>query len=279
METLEMLETSMTPPVAPSRDQSPWVTEQRAVCVDRIFRLGTMVAALDTTCFAAVRLFDRCMGVMRPPNARTNMLLMAIGEHTLPPTNHSNLLYPASFDIAHKIADSDVTQLSMWDYYMEGFIKGPNDFTLTYMKFISKIKTTEMTIMKAMSGPMAGPSAQDYLAECYPPWYTDVTNKDGRRASLLCSAFLYVPWSTRYNAEQIAATAAYLTMGTRPFPSDSFRKLGGSINESTAWGMGNTMVEMIDKLFSRGKDSSLYYMYNDLYSAWAVNNAPPCTKV
>ena len=79
---LEQRERSISPKIIPDYTDTfddASLRGQRAICVDRIFRLGTLSYALDTTCFSAVRLFDRCMGMMRAPIVKTNMLVLAIG--------------------------------------------------------------------------------------------------------------------------------------------------------------------------------------------------------
>ena len=256
VEYLEGREKALAPPIKPNyhrSDSNPGnVSCQRMVCVDRIFRLGVVSGALDTTCFAAVRLFDRCMSVARLPIAKTNMLLLAI----------------ASFDIVHKASDSDILQPNMKTYYCEGFSKGPNDYTLPFEKFGAKLKETEVVVLNAVAGEPVVPTAQEYMAECCPNWYNGnmVHSLDGRRASLLCSAFLYSTQSTVYSAEHIAAAAACFATGGNPMPTEDMNRLCRKLDEDAALHVGREMVRYVEKLFSIGKDCSLYYMYYDIYS-------------
>jgi hypothetical protein len=230
------------------------VMAQRTVCVDRIFRLGYCCAALDSTCFAAVRLFDRCMSVLCSSSvSRTNMMLLAI----------------ACFDIAHKVSDSDYKQPDIETYYAQAMNNHCNDYTIKLERLPFKLMEAEITVLKAVSGEPVGPTAQDYISECCPSWFSPSQNRNGRRVSLLCSAFLYMGQSVNYSAEEIAAAAASLEIGDRTPPSPEMTGLCSKIGPMSEWTLGRMMVEAVDKLFAVGRGTGMYYMYRDIYNMWA----------
>ena len=259
----EERERTLSPPISPNYPANfvgldpIQAMVQRTICIDRIYRLGWMVSAIDSTCFAAARLFDRCMSVMRPPIARTNMMLLAI----------------ACFDIVYKAIDSDYTLPTLDTYYTQALCSHSNDYAMPFERFGAKILEVEITVLRAVSGEPVCPTAQDYMSECCPSWFVSegADRLHGRRASLLCGAFLYMCPSTIYTSEQIAASAARLEIGDQPSPSIAITVLCGKISREEAWDIGQMMVNAVDKLFSAGRGSAMYFTYRDIHAMWSAD--------
>lgn len=268
VEYYEEREAVLSPPISPNYHRNfeglapSQALAQRTICIDRIYRLGVCASALDSTCFAAARLFDRCMGVMRPPIVRTNMMLLAI----------------ACFDIVHKASDSDYQQPSLWTYYKQAMTNHHNDFSLPFERFGAKLMEAEITVLQAVGGEPVCPTPQDYLSECCPAWFSSGDdNIRGRKASLLCSAFLYMSQSTNYTSEQIAASAARLEIGDHLSPSASLTALCCKISTDEAWSIGQMMIDAVEKLFSAGRGCTMYFTYRDIYDMWSAEKNP-CVK-
>lgn len=254
----EQRERDLQPPMSPDYHKKlpgadpMHIMAQRTVCVDRIFRLGYYVSAMDSTCFAAIRLFDRCMGAMRPPIARTNMMLLAI----------------SCFDIVHKASDGDFERSSLRAYYTQAMTNHCNDYTIPFDRFGIKLMETEIIVLEAVEGEPVCPTPQDYISECCPSWYGQGDDVRSRRVSLLCSSFLYACNSTNYTSGQIAAAAARLEIGCHPPPSAEIAALCSKISTAEACKIGSMMIDSMDKLFTVERDSMMYYWYRDLYNAW-----------
>ena len=253
---LEQYERDVYPHILPEYFSSmpDEIEGQRAVCVDRIYRLGIFAGAMDTTCFSTVRLFDRCMSIMKAPIVKTNMMLLAI----------------ACFDIVHKASDSDVARPSLVVYYREAMMNHDNDFAIKFDRFREKLKETEIMIMCAVDGQPVSPSAQEYIAECFPAWFQKTDYQlYGRKASLLCNCYLYIGQSTIYTTEQIAAAAARVTIAGKPSPSFDMYLLCNKIDDDLAYQLGNCMMETTESLFRLKNKTSMCYAYQDMYVKWS----------
>lgn len=250
-------EDALYPPMSPYYYRAPgvdtkMVARERCVCVDRIYRLACLCSAMDGTCFSAVRLFDRCMGVMRGPIVRTNMMLLAI----------------ACFDMAFKMSDSDYRQPSAWTYYTEALLKHDNDYTVRLADFPGKLMEVEIRVLRAADGVPTGPTAQDYLAECCPSWFSPSGHPTlGRRASLACSAFMYTGRSTGYTALQIAVGAANVAVGDSPFFWDDLLPLRSRVSVEESSSITSDMEYAIEQVEAIGRGFSLRFMYRDVYDA------------
>jgi hypothetical protein len=249
-----------------SGESSVSVLSQRMMCVDIIVFLCTKTKEFDTTIFAAVRLFDRCMSAMTSYFSNNCLLFTALG----------------CFNIVHKsLLDGTNGDLmpTMEQYYQHVFLRYNYDIYLTLDVFKSTLFKTEVYILNMVKEGPVYPAAQDYLAECFSLWFAPPSPKSdilyeefrmqGRRASLLCTAFLYTIESAEYTAEQIAATAARLTIGQHNAPSPEMEQLCKKVNGKMADKIGEMMLEEVEYLFAAGNESMLYYFYNDLYKVWS----------
>ena len=225
----------------------------RVACIDRIYRLTSFSRADYSTAFAAIRLFDRCMSVMRPPIVRTNMSLLAV----------------ACFDICFKSMEGDVCTMSTERYYIEGFWSRHNDHLVPIERFAEKLLSVEVTILQAVSGQPVAPTANEYLIEGCPTW-SRMDSRQGRRAALCIAAYMYTLHSTEFTSEQIAAAAAAMVLGSSTPPSDSMAHLCRSIDPDGCLAINETMAQTIDVLFTMGKNCALYYVFHDMYKEWYI---------
>ncbi len=227
----------------------------RMVCVDRIWRLSYIACAHDSTAFAAVRLFDRCMSATRPPICRTNMSLLTV----------------ACFDICFKSTDGDFKPPLMSEYYTHGFLSKYNEHIIPMEKFGIKLREVQITVLKHVKGEPSLPTPYDYIVECCPTWVTtNLWNTVSRRANLAVAAFSYVASSTNYTSEQIAGAAVHMALGdTHAAPTLEMLHLASDVLSAHELVEVNTrMLCAIDSLFAISDKTSLYAFYYDMYREW-----------
>lgn len=252
----EQRESTAVPPLLPNyhlhteipRDN---LAVQRTLLVDRIFRLSFLFKALDSTSFAAVRLFDRCMGDMEPPFIVTNMSLMAV----------------ACFDIIFKYNDHEEyviqkdrygePQSIMETFYKQGFASRENEYKLSLRDFAELLRKVEVSILETSDGQPYSPTPQDYLIECFYKQWDDHTKK---KASMLISALCYMSCVTTYSSKTIAATVARLLNTS----------LTGSplMCHCDAAQLSLKMTGGVDVLFGAERESLLFFLYHDIYEEW-----------
>lgn len=122
-----------------------------------------------------------------------------------------SLLTVACFDIAYKCVGPDNFLDHKWLLY---FAKSDmNELPITELNFDSLLKSTELGILKHMKSEPISPTPFDYIYEVLPSW---ADNFEGRRAALLCAAFIITPESTIYTSMEIAAAAVLLVKGQNP---------------------------------------------------------------
>ena len=244
----EVRESRALPQMSPNYHKSPQLMEtkdlavSRTVLVDRIFRLGFMYKAQDATLFAAVRLFDRCMGDINPPVYRTTMSVLAV----------------ACFDIVFKYNDHE--ELVRFDkplmqiYYEEGYASGANEHHLNVGTFSRLLNKVELVVLGASDGQPYAPTPYDYLQEYVPDW------PHGRKASLLISALCSMSSVTMYTSEEIAvAVVKMLSRDHDELPDKNSRQIILK------------MAASVEVLFGLGHGTMLYLFYNDLYKIWLSN--------
>ena len=237
----------------------------RAACVDRMWKLAAHSVAFDgTTAMSATRLFDRCMGVMRPPICRANMLLLAV----------------ACFDICYKAIEGDIKAPGMRVYYVEGFLSRYLDYSVPFESFPRKLRQVEVSVLKAVKGQPTAPSALDYLLECCPHWAASASDpqetrsRTGRRAAAAASAYSYLLQSAEHTSEEIAAGAAWLALGSgklveqRGWPTPELAMLCTSVPEETLEIVAGEMAYALRLLFEQGASTMMYYFYRDVYEEW-----------
>lgn len=239
---------------AESRDMSRF----RFVCVDRIWRLSAMSGAFDgTAASAAVRLFDRCMNKMNAISmCKANMLLLAI----------------ACFDICFKTIEGDYRAPGMSVYYHEGFRCKELDFRLSFERFPQRFCDAEIQVLQTVHGEPTAPTALDYLHECCPEWASMRSDRTGRRAEASASAYSYCIESADHTSEEIAASAAWLALGSGrlPWPTPELALLCSAVPERVRAEISATMAKCMQSLFEIGSGCMMYYYYKDVYDDWLL---------